>query len=385
MADRSPESFMQEALELAARGRGRVEPNPMVGCVLVKDSQIVGRGWHQAFGGPHAEVNALADAGPAAEGADAYVTLEPCAHWGKTPPCVDALIRAKVRRVFAAIEDPFPQTAGLGPSRLCEAGICIRFGLLANPARELNAPYLKLLTTGRSYVIAKWAQTADNKLTCPGRRWISCQQSRLLVHQMRNEVDAIMIGIGTVLADDPLLTCRLQATDPLLTCRLASDPTDPADPTDPSHAANAATNGRDPRRIIIDTTARTPLTSRIVQTAREVPTIIAVTDAAPAERLQDLHDAGCEILVLPAENGRVSLPALFDETGRRRHTNILLEGGAQLLSAALSQGLVDEARIFAAPFNADDSSAPQAPSHPFFRETARRMLGDDLYTIARAR
>jgi len=360
---------MQEALGLAARGRGRVEPNPMVGCVLVKAGEVVGRGWHQTFGGPHAEVNALADAGPAAEGADAYVTLEPCAHWGKTPPCVDALIRAKVCRVFAAIEDPFPQTAGLGPRKLREAGIDIEFGLLASAARELNAPYLKLLATGRSYVIAKWAQTADARLACPGRRWISCDESRRLVHQMRNEVDAIMVGIGTVLADDPLLTCRLPATDTV-------------GATDAVGAADAI--GRNPRRIIIDSTARTPLASRIVQTAREVPTIIAATGAAPPDRLHALQNAGCEIVVLPAENGRVSLPALFAETGRRRYTNILLEGGAQLLGAALDQRLVDEVRVFAAPFNAGDDSAPHAPaSFAAMQPVTRRTVGQDVYTLAR--
>jgi len=365
---------MQEALGLAARGRGRVEPNPMVGCVLVKAGEVVGRGWHRVFGGPHAEVNALADAGPAAEGTDAYVTLEPCAHWGKTPPCVDALIRARVRRVFAAIEDPFPQTAGLGPCKLREAGIDIEFGLLASAARELNAPYLKLLATGRSYVIAKWAQTADARLACPGRRWISCDESRRLVHQMRNEVDAIMIGIGTVLADDPLLTCRLASEAPA-----AAGTADRSDQSDRSDA-----NGRNPRRIIIDSTARTPLASRIVQTAREVPTIIAATGAAPSERIRALQAAGCEIIVLPAENGRVSLPALFAETGRRRYTNILLEGGAQLLAAALDQRMVDEVRVFSAPFNASDDSAPHAPAGPASAQAvARRTIGQDVYTIAR--
>ena len=384
---------MQEALELAARGRGRVEPNPMVGCVLVKCGRVVGRGWHQAFGGPHAEVNALADAGPAAEGADAYVTLEPCAHWGKTPPCVDALIRAKVGRVLAAIEDPFPQTAGLGPRKLREAGISIEFGLLADSARELNAPYFKLLATGRSYVIAKWAQTTDCRLACPGRRWISCEQSRALVHQMRNEVDAIIVGIGTVLADDPLLTCRMPVNDegehngsPLRRddVRPRDDVRRRGEPScSPLPSVWSQSTVRNPRRIIIDSTGRTPLSSRIVQTARAIATIIAVTEAAPRDRLKSLHDAGCEILILPAGNGRVSLPALFAETGRRRYTNILLEGGAQLLAAAFRHELVDEARVFAAPFSADDSTAPPAPGYPSFRETARRQIGDDLYTIVR--
>ena len=313
--------FMSEAIELAARGRGRVEPNPMVGCVLVKAGRIVGRGWHRQYGGPHAEVEALADAGVAnADGADVYVTLEPCAHWGKTPPCTDALIRANVKRVFAAIPDPFPQTRGIGPQRLLDAGIPIEFGMLAHQAAELNAPYLKLVTHGVSYVIAKWAMTEDGRMSlagggqhhgedggvmgwcgdgvtgrrqdeqstpsipsipsishtagappsAPRRPWISCEESRRLVHQMRNEVDVIMVGIGTVLADDPELTCRIPG-------------------------------GRHPRRLIVDSSARIPLDSRIIRTARDVPTIIATTAAAPADRLKALDAAGCTIMILPAE------------------------------------------------------------------------------------
>ena len=311
---------MQEALELARRGKGRVEPNPMVGCVLVNGGRVVGRGWHQRFGGNHAEVEALNDAGAEAAGADVYVTLEPCAHWGKTPPCTDALIRAKVRRVFAAMEDPFARTRGVGPGKLRDAGIEIQFGLMQDDARELNAPYLKLITKNQSYVIAKWAMSLDGKISTRtgDSRWISGEDARLLVHQMRNEADAIMVGVGTILKDDPELTCRIPG-------------------------------GRNPERIIVDSTARTPPDSKIVRGARDVPTLVAVTSAAHADRTKALQNAGCTLLTIPSHGGRVSIRVLLAETARLRLTNVLVEGGGRLLASLFEGRLVDEVRIFVAP------------------------------------
>src|SRR5947209_8912721 len=202
--------WMRRALNLAERGRGAVEPNPLVGAVIVRDETAVGEGWHRQYGAAHAEVNALAEAGAAAHGATLYVTLEPCCHHGKTPPCTDAVLRAGIGRVVAAMPDPFPQVAGKGAARLQAAGVAVEFGVCESEARRLNAPYLKLLATGRPYVHAKWAMTLDGKIaTRTGdSKWISGDASRHLVHQLRGRMDAVVVGVGTALADDPLLTVR---------------------------------------------------------------------------------------------------------------------------------------------------------------------------------
>src|SRR5919197_3355884 len=202
--------WMSRALELAERGRGFVEPNPLVGAVVVRDGRVVGEGWHRRYGEAHAEVNALAAAGEAARGATLYVTLEPCCHHGKTPPCTDAVLRAGVRRVVAAMADPFPQVAGQGVAQLRAAGVEVEVGVCEREARELNAPYLTLLAEGRPYVHAKWAMSLDGKIATRGgdSRWISGPASREVVHRLRGRVDAILVGAGTVRADDPLLTAR---------------------------------------------------------------------------------------------------------------------------------------------------------------------------------
>src|SRR6266566_3686691 len=206
----SDEFWMRWALELAERGRGYVEPNPLVGAVLVRDGRVVGEGWHRRHGEAHAEVNALAEAGAAARGATLYVTLEPCCHHGKTPPCTDAVLRAGIRRVVAAMADPFPRVAGQGTALLQAAAVAVEVGLGEAEARRLNAPYLKLLTTGRPYVHAKWAMTLDGKIaTRTGdSKWISGEMSRRHTHELRGRMDAIIVGIGTVLADNPILTVR---------------------------------------------------------------------------------------------------------------------------------------------------------------------------------
>src|SRR5436305_1406899 len=204
----SDHTWMRRALELAERGRGFVEPNPLVGAVVVRDGSVVGEGWHRRYGEAHAEVNALAQAGEAARGATLYVTLEPCCHVGKTPPCTDAVLAAGISRVVAAMADPFPKVAGGGIARLRAAGVAVAVGLGESEARRLNAPYLKLLATGRPYVHAKWAMTLDGKIaTRTGdSRWISNEASRRVVHAMRGRMDAILVGIGTALVDDPSLT-----------------------------------------------------------------------------------------------------------------------------------------------------------------------------------
>src|SRR5262245_57065762 len=260
MTDRE---WMAQALALAERGRGYVEPNPLVGAVVVRDGRLVGEGWHRRYGEAHAEVNALHEAGEAARGATLYVTLEPCCHHGKTPPCTDAVLRFGVRRVVAAMTDPFPRVAGGGVERLRTAGLEVETGLLEADARRLNAPYLKLLATGRPYVHAKWAMTLDGKLaTRTGdSKWISSDASRRRVHELRGRMDAILVGIGTALADDPLLTAR---------------------PPGPRTA----------RRIVLDSRLRLPPTSRLVQTAREVLTTVVAAASADEGAAGRLPQAG---------------------------------------------------------------------------------------------
>jgi diaminohydroxyphosphoribosylaminopyrimidine deaminase/5-amino-6-(5-phosphoribosylamino)uracil reductase len=302
--------WMTHALALAERGRGYVEPNPLVGAVVVRDGRLVGEGWHARYGQAHGEVNALAAAGDAARDATLYLTLEPCCHFGKTPPCTDAVLRAGVARVVAAMSDPFPQVAGRGAELLRRAGVAVEIGLCEPQARRLNAPYLKLLATGRPYVHAKWAMTLDGKIATRrgDSKWISNEASRRRVHELRGRMDAIVVGSGTVLADDPLLTAR---------------------PPGP----------RTPVRVVLDRRGRIPATARLVQSACETPTWI-VTAGEPASALAA---GGCDVLRLP------QLSALLDEMGRRRMTNVLVEGGAEVLGSFRDAGEIDEVHVFLAP------------------------------------
>jgi diaminohydroxyphosphoribosylaminopyrimidine deaminase/5-amino-6-(5-phosphoribosylamino)uracil reductase len=317
------EIWMRRAVELAERGRGHVEPNPLFGAVLVRADRIVGAGWHEKFGQAHAEINALAQAGEAARGATLYVTLEPCCHHGKTPPCTDALIRAGIAGVKAALEDPFPQVAGQGAAQLRGAGIPLEFGLCAAEAKRQNAAYLTLLSLGRPHVHAKWAMSLDGKIATRSgdSQWISGEASRRRVHEMRGRMDGILVGIGTVLADDPLLTAR---------------------PPGPRTAC----------RVILDSHARLPLDSQLVRTARAAPVLLATCCTDPA-RLDPLRSAGCEILVLPQGRGAglegVPIPDLLNEMGRRRWTNLLVEGGARVLGSFLDARAIDAVHVFIAP------------------------------------
>jgi diaminohydroxyphosphoribosylaminopyrimidine deaminase/5-amino-6-(5-phosphoribosylamino)uracil reductase len=328
MSDLQAERWMRRALELAERGRGYVEPNPLVGAVLVRDDTIVGEGWHQRFGEAHAEINALAAAGKRARGATLYITLEPCCHVGKTPPCTDALIAAGIERVVAALRDPFPQVAGQGAARLQAAGIAVDMGTCEAEARRLNAPYLTLLASGRPCVHAKWAMTLDGKIaTRTGdSKWISGEASRRKVHELRGRMDAIVIGIGTALVDDPLLTAR---------------------PPGPRTAT----------RIVLDSQARLPLTSRLVQTAHDTPLLIVTGPGAPGAAA--LATAGAQLLVIPsaAERRRLDVCALLQELGRQRLTNILVEGGSELLGSFRDAGMIDEVHVFAAPLLAGGAAA----------------------------
>ncbi len=321
--------YMARALELAARGEGFVEPNPMVGCVIVRDDQTVGEGFHARYGGPHAEVVALRAAGEAARGADLYVTLEPCCHHGKTPPCTEAVIAAGVARVFAAVGDPFPRVAGGGLKQLEEAGIEVSLGVCEAESRALNAPYFKRLSEGRPWVLAKWAMTLDGKIAAASgdSQWISGEASRAVVHALRGRVDAILVGGRTAERDDPLLTAR---------------------PPGPRTAL----------RIVVDTRGELSPASRLATTAGDFPTLLACGPEAPKEKLEILEQLGCEVFVCEGETQAERLDALLLELGRREITNLLVEGGGELLGVLFDAGMIDEVHAFLAPKLIGGRSAP---------------------------
>lgn len=326
---------MQRALRLAVRAR-HASPNPAVGCVLVNANGVkVGEGYTQPPGGAHAEVMALRMAGEAARCATAYVTLEPCAHWGRTPPCADALIAAHVARVVVALADPDARTAGQGLVRLAQAGIEVQVGVCQARALALNAPFFKHRLTGLPWVTLKTAMTLDGKIaTRTGQsQWITSPLSRLCVHRtLRDRCDALLTGIGTVLADDPSLTTRL-----------------------------ARKQGRDPWRVVVDSRARTPLGSQVVRLSQaDGRTTVAVTDAAPPERVQALTEARCRVLVCRSDpTGRVDLADLLAQVGTQGDIiGVLAEGGAELAAGLLQAGLVDRWLAFIAPKVIGGSAAP---------------------------
>lgn len=325
---------MQMALELAAKAKGRTSPNPMVGAVMVKDGQIVGQGYHAKAGTPHAEVHALREAGEAARGATVYVTLEPCSHFGRTPPCTEALIKAGVKRVVAAMVDPNPLVAGTGLARLREAGIETEVGVLEGEARQLNEIFIKYITTKSPFVLFKTAMTLDGKIaTATGQsKWVTGPTARRLVHQLRNTYDAVMVGIGTLLADDPALTTRI-----------------PGEET------------QDPVRIVVDSLARTPLEAKVINQESAAKTIIIVGEAAPKEKVAALEQRGAEVLLVPCGiDGRPDIKTMLERLGRAGITSILLEGGSQLAGSFFKARMVDKVSWFVAPkiIGGNDSPGP---------------------------
>ncbi len=335
-------TLMREALALAARARGHTSPNPMVGALIVRDGHIVGRGYHARAGQPHAEVVALREAGEAARGATLYVTLEPCCHHGRTPPCTDAIIAAGIRRVVAATADADPRVRGQGFAALRAAGIEVQVGLCQDEARQLNEAFFTHRLLGRPFVLYKAAASLDGKVATPtgASRWISSPASRARVHQLRAELDAILVGVGTVLADDPRLTARPGERPPALA--QPEPPPLPERPPDPET--------RQPWRVIADSRAQTPPTARALRPGPPGPTLIAVTEAAPAERVDALRQAGAEVWVGPAgPDGRLDPSALLQYLGQRGIISLLLEGGPTLAASLLSAGLIDRVLFFLAP------------------------------------
>ncbi|MBI3453919.1 MAG: bifunctional diaminohydroxyphosphoribosylaminopyrimidine deaminase/5-amino-6-(5-phosphoribosylamino)uracil reductase RibD [Rhodospirillales bacterium] len=306
---------MAGALALARRGLGRAWPNPAVGCVIVQEGRVVGRGWTQPGGRPHAETEALGRADDRARGASAYVTLEPCSHHGETPPCADALIAAGVRHVVAAMEDPDPRVSGQGLARLRAAGIAVDTGPLADVAAEINAGFLLRVRAGRPLVTFKTATTLDGRIaTHTGEsRWITGEDARARAHALRAENDAIMVGIGTAVADDPQLTCRLPGME-------------------------ACT----PVRIVIDGRLRLPLTAKLVATAAATPTWLVTLADAPRERYKAFADCGVEVITVPAGEGdQPDMAATLQALGARGLTRVLVEGGGHLAAALFRASLID--------------------------------------------
>jgi diaminohydroxyphosphoribosylaminopyrimidine deaminase/5-amino-6-(5-phosphoribosylamino)uracil reductase len=351
---------MRSALELAKGGIGWVSPNPLVGCVLAKDGEVVGRGYHQRFGGPHAEVHALREAGDRARGAVLYVTLEPCCHTGKTPPCVDAILRAQVGRLVVAMRDPNPRVDGGGLSRLRSAGIEVTVGVCEAEARRLNEAFVKYITTRRPFVTSKSAITLDGKIATRSgaSRWITGEAARATGHQLRHASDAILVGIGTVLQDDPQLTTRLPGQ-----------------------------RGANPLRIVVDSTLRLPPEARVADVAQDRRSLVATTEQAAGTTARALRERGVEVVGLPAcGDGRVNLDALCKVLGERGVASVLVEGGAVLTAALLRQRLIDKMVFFVAPkiIGGDGVSVfgpcgvdtmEQALS---LRNLASRPVGDDV-------
>jgi diaminohydroxyphosphoribosylaminopyrimidine deaminase/5-amino-6-(5-phosphoribosylamino)uracil reductase len=318
---------MQAALKLAQRGVGSVEPNPAVGCVIVKAGQVIGKGWHKRFGGPHAEINALQDCknlGATSRGATMYVSLEPCCHYAKTPPCTEAIIDAGLAKVVVATIDPSEHANGKGIEQLRNAGIEVQVGVCETQAKVLNAPFIKSAATGRCWVILKWAQSIDGKLAYAetnDERWLSNEQSRKDVHKLRRRAGAILVGIGTVLADNPLLTAR------------------------PS-------KGKKLTRIVLDSKLRIPLDCELLATAKKNPLLIVTsrqTVQTNPELAEQVTQKGAELLVFPDTPAQSNLNFVLDELSKRGVAQLLVEGGPTVISSFLKEQLTDEICVYIAP------------------------------------
>lgn len=354
------EKYMRMALELAAKGAGYVSPNPMVGAVVVKDGRVVGQGYHQALGGPHAEVNAIDDAGEQARGAALYVTLEPCNHYGRTPPCTQKILNTGIRRVVVAVADPNPHVTGGGNAFLKSRGIEVICGVCEEAAARLNESFIKYMRTQRPFVVLKMAATLDGRIaTRTGdARWVTGAEARRFVHQLRHAMDAIMVGVGTVRADDPELTTRLDEG-----------------------------RGVDPVRVVLDTHLSVSTGARMLNQLSSAQTIIVCgPDAAEASKTR-LMDKGACIMEVPVKDGRIDLQILLERLGQRGLTSVLLEGGSRVAGSALKAGVVDKVHFFYAPkiLGGDDGVPMFAGQGPDKMEacmpltdTRVNRMGDDI-------
>ena len=313
---------MKRAIELAKKGKGYTNPNPLVGAVIVRNDKIIGEGFHELYGETHAEVNAFANATEDVKGATMYVTLEPCSHYGKTPPCANTIVEKGISRVIIAMKDPNPLVAGKGIEILHNNGIQVQVGVLEDEARELNEIFIKYITTKRPFCILKTAMTLDGKIasTTGDSKWITNEGSRNYVHQLRHQTSAIMVGIGTVLADDPRLNTRLTGI-----------------------------KGLDPIRIIVDTTGMIPLSAKVLNISSNARTIIATTDKIDSNKAKAIEEKGGEVIIVSLRDERVDLEDLMIKLGKIKIDSVLLEGGSTLNYSALEQGIVDKVIAFIAP------------------------------------
>lgn len=315
-------NYMKRALDLAQRGAGYTKPNPLVGAVIVKNNSIIGEGWHEHFGGPHAEINAFKNATEDVEGATMYVTLEPCSHYGKTPPCANAIVEKKIKRVVISMIDPNPLVAGNGIKILRDNGIEVASGILEQESKKLNEIFIKYITTKLPFGILKTAMTLDGKIaTYNGdSKWITNEYSRQHVHEIRHRVAGIMVGIGTILSDNPELTTRLQNKP-----------------------------GIDPTRIVVDTAARIPLEAKVLNLESKAKTIIATSENADRRKIELIREKGAEVIVTPMKDNKVDLKYLMQQLGQRGIDSVLVEGGSALNFSALQENIIDKVISFIAP------------------------------------
>lgn len=349
--------YMRLALELSRKAIGKTSPNPMVGAVIVKDNRIIGQGYHTKWGMPHAEREAFASLQESADGATLYVTLEPCCHYGKTPPCTEAIIEHNIKRVVVATLDPNPLVAGKGIQMLKDAGIQVTVGVLEQEVLELNHVFFHYITTRVPYVVMKYAMSADGKIATHtgASKWITSEEARKHVHLLRNQYKAIMAGIGTILADDPMLTCRIP-------------------------------DGTDPVRIICDTNCRIPLDCKILKTASQVTTYIAC-HTCPEEKKQAIEQSGATIMKLPLADGHIDLRALIIQSGEMDIDSILVEGGGTLNESLLKTHMVNALKVYVAPkiIGGRESKTPvegmgvEVPDEAYsFTLTGTTSLGTDI-------
>ena len=342
------ERWMRRALRLAARGIGRTSPNPVVGSVVVRDDEVVGEGWHRRAGEPHGEAVALERAGERARGGTLYVTLEPCVHHGRTPPCVDAVLASGATRVVFGSRDPDPRVDGSGAARLREAGLEVTEGIAMDDVRAQNRPFFKHVRSGLPWVLLKMGLSLDGKVAATGRRYLTGEESRRYVHRLRDEHDAVVIGVGTVLADDPLLTVR-------------------------------DVRGRDPLRVVVDTDARTPPQARVI--GRDGRAVVLVGEGADRSRVASLQTVGAKVAELPRADGRIDLRAAARWLDARDVLSVLLEGGPTLAAAMVAGGLVDQVLFIYAPLLVGDgppNALAASLSELRLREPRTFRLGEDV-------
>jgi diaminohydroxyphosphoribosylaminopyrimidine deaminase / 5-amino-6-(5-phosphoribosylamino)uracil reductase len=316
------EMYMRRALKLAEKGIGYTNPNPLVGAVIVKNTEIIGEGYHMKYGGNHAEVNAFLNATQDVENATLYVSLEPCSHFGKTPPCANAIVKKGIKKVYIGLMDPNPKVAGKGIEILRSNGIEVVVGLLEAECKKVNEIFLKYITTNLPFCILKTAMTLDGKIASytGSSKWVTNDLSRKYVHEIRHRVSAIMVGIGTVLSDDPQLNVRLE---------------------------DKVT--KNPIRVIVDSTARIPLSSKVLNVNSDTKTILATTNRASEDKIKILKEMGIEIIVLPQKNKHVDLSCLMKVLGEKKIDSVLLEGGSDLNFSAIEEGIVDKVLTFISP------------------------------------